>query len=109
MAKINIMALGGLDEASKNLLLIEIDSKIFIMDSGMYEPLKGKFGIQHFIPKLDYLETFADKVKGIFLTSGNKQDNGAISEIIKIIPHVKIYGSKVTIKSLELFFEGTSK
>ena len=108
MAKIDIMALGGLDETHKGLYVIEIDAKIYIVDAGTYEPLNANFGIQHFIPKLNYIDQFRDRVKGIFLTTGNRQENGAVSEILKLIPNVPIYGSDVTIKSVQLFNENTS-
>jgi mRNA degradation ribonuclease J1/J2 len=71
----------------------------------MYEPLSANFGIQHFIPKLDYIEQMRDRVKGIFLSQGNKLENGAITEIMKIVPKAPIYGSKETLKFLELLYE----
>ena len=39
MEKINIMALGGLNENGKNLYLVELNKKILIFDCGMkYAP-----------------------------------------------------------------------
>ena len=105
MANINIIALGGLDEIHKNLYLIEVDAKIFIVDAGMYEPISANLGIQHFIPKLDYLGDMKDRIKGVFLTSANKIENGAIPEILKIVPNVPIYGSEETIEFLKLVYE----
>ena len=107
MANINIIGLGGLDEIHKNLYLIEIDAKIFIVDAGMYEPISANLGIQHFIPKLDYLNDMRDRVKGVFLTSANKIENGAITEILKIVPNVPVYGSEETIEFLKLVYKNT--
>ncbi len=104
MAKINILALGGLDEKEKGMYLIDVDSKIYIFDAGVYEPLNNEFGIQHFIPKLNFLEESKDKIKGIFLSSANILKIGALSQIIKIVPNIKIFGSKITIDSLPIFF-----
>ncbi len=104
MSKINIMALGGLDEKNKNMYVLEIDSKIYILDSGIYKPLNSTFGIQHFVPNIDYLKENADKIKGVFLSSANRQQIAAIVQIIKAFPNIKIYGSNVTLNSLFIFF-----
>lgn len=104
MSKINFLALGGLNEKNKNMYILEIDSKIFVLDSGINEPLNTNFGIQSYIPKIDYLLEHRDKVKGIFLSSPNRQQIGTIIQLFKKIPNIKIYGSYLTIKSLGIFF-----
>ena len=45
-----------------------------------------------------------DRVKGIFLSTGNKLENGAITELMKIVPKTTIYGSKETLKFLSLTY-----
>ena len=105
MAKIKVLALGGLDEIHKNLYIIEIESMMFILDAGTYQPLSSNFGIQHFIPRLDYIKDNQDKVKGLFISSADVLEFGAIKEIIKIIPKIKIYASKETIYFLTLVYE----
>ncbi len=104
MSNINIMALGGLDEKNKSLYMIEIDSKIFILDSGVEEPLSSTFGIKRFVPKIEYLLENRDKIKGIFLSSANYEQIGSLDNIFKKIPDIKIYGSNYTLKSLKIFF-----
>ncbi|NQX83264.1 MAG: ribonuclease J [Mycoplasmataceae bacterium] len=106
MAKINILALGGLDEKQRRLYILEIDSKIFILDSGVYEPLNNDFGIQHFIPNMEYLSLNKDKIKAVFLSSSNRMNIGSLLEIVNIKPDVEIYGSKTTLDSLNIFFKG---
>ncbi len=109
MAKINILALGGLDEKQKRLYVLEIDSKIFILDSGVYEPLNSDFGIKHFIPNTEYLKENRDKIKAIFLSSANKTNIGSVGQIVNIKNDVEIYGSETTIDSLDIFFKEDSK
>ncbi len=104
MSNINIMALGGLDEKTKSLYTIEIDSKIFILDSGIEEPLNSTFGIKRFVPKIEYLLENRDKIKGIFLSSANFEQLGSLDNIFKNLPNIKIYGSSYTLKSLKIFF-----
>ena len=49
MSKINVMALGGLNENGKNLYTVKVDNKIFIFDCGMkYAPDK-MYGVDYVI------------------------------------------------------------
>lgn len=105
MAKIRLLGLGGLDEKAKDLYILEIDSKIFILDAGISEPFYPLLGINYYIPKLDYLKENYDKIKGIFLSSPNRGMIGAVSQILKLFPKIPIYGSDITIKSLDIFFK----
>ncbi len=106
MAKINILALGGLDEKQRRLYILEVDSKMYIIDSGVYEPLNNDFGIQHFIPNMDYLVSNRDKIKAVFLSSANRMNIGSLQQIINIKKDVEIYASKSTLDSLDVFFKG---
>lgn len=105
MAKINLLALGGLNEKQRRLYILDIDSKIFILDSGVYEPLNNNFGIQHFVPNIEYLRLNKDKIKGIFLSSANRMNIGSLQQIIKLKDDIEIYGSKSTLDSLDVFFK----
>lgn len=104
MAKIGILSLGGLDQKSNNLYLIEIDSRIYILESGINQPLNNNFGVQYFIPKLEYLKVNRDKIKGVFLSSAISHNIMAVVQISKIIPNIKIFGSKVTLDFIKLLF-----
>ncbi len=109
MAKINVLALGGLDEKQRRLYILEIESKLFIIDSGVYEPLNNEFGIQHFIPNMDYLVQNRDKIKAIFLSSANRMNIGALQQVINIKEDIEIYGSKLTIDSIDVFLKNDTK
>ncbi len=105
MAKINIFALGGLDEKQRRLYVLEVDSKMYILDSGVYEPLNNDFGIQHFIPNMEYLSLNRDKIKAVLLSSANRMNIGSLQQIVNIKNDVEIYGSESTLKSLDVFFK----
>ncbi len=109
MAKINIFALGGLDEKQRRLYVLEVESKMYIIDSGVYEPLNNDFGIQHFIPNMDYLASNRDKLKAVFLSSANRMNIGSLQKIIDVKNDIEIYGSESTIKSLDIFFGEEAK
>ncbi len=109
MSKINLMALGGLDEKAKNLYVVEIDSKIIVIDSGIYEPLSNNFGVEHIIPRTEYLIKNKDKVVGILLSQPDAMQLGSLPILSYELENIPIYGSKLTIDSLPIFFEGTEQ
>ncbi len=109
MAKVKVLALGGLDEKQRKMYILDIDSKMYILDAGVYEPLKNDFGIQHFIPNMDYLIQNKDKIKAVFLSSANRMNIGSLPQLIKIKPDIEIYGSKTTLDSLPIFFGDETK
>ncbi len=109
MAKINILALGGLDEAQRRLYILEIDSKMFILDSGIYQPLNNDFGIRQIVPNIEYLRLNKDKIKAVFLSSANRMNIGSLIQLINLKQDIEIYGSKTTIDSLPIFFKQYSK
>ena len=79
MEKIKITPLGGLGEVGKNLLLFEINSRIYIIDAGI--KFSSDPEIDYILPDLDYLEQIKNKVEGIFITHGHEDHIGGISKL----------------------------
>ena len=102
MSKINVFALGGLNEDGKNMYVVEVDSKIYIFDAGLKYPKDRYLGIDYIIPSFDYLKTNRKKIKGIFLSHGHESNIGAISDIVIDIPDIPIYGAKYTMEMLKI-------
>ena len=50
MSKIKISALGGLAENGKNMFVVEVDDRIFILDAGLKYPEVDLYGIDAIIP-----------------------------------------------------------
>ena len=100
MSKIKIFSLGGLNENGKNMYVIEVDKDIFVIDAGLKYADEHMLGIDYVIPNIEYLISKKKRVKGIFLTHGHFENNGAVADIIKDLNGVNIYGSKFTIDLL---------
>lgn len=105
MSKIKIFALGGLNEYGKNMYVIEVNEDLFVFDAGLKYADEKLFGIDYVIPDFSYLKKNIEKVKGIFLTRGHDENIGALSEIIKLVPDLPIYGSKFTIDIVKDMFQ----
>ena len=97
MSKIKIFSLGGLNENGKNMYVIEVDKDIFVIDAGLKYADEHMLGIDYMIPNINYLKENQKRIKGIFLTHGHSENSGALTDIIKDLKNVKIYGSKFTI------------
>ncbi|MDD3453596.1 MAG: ribonuclease J [Bacilli bacterium] len=101
MSKIKIFGLGGLNENGKNMYVVEVNNDLFVLDAGLKYADDKMLGIDYVLPSFDYLKENADKIKGIFVTHGHDSQTGAIGDIIKEIPNIKIYGTEFTIEMIK--------
>ena len=96
MSKIKIFSLGGLNENGKNMYVIEVDKDIFVLEAGLKYADEFTLGIDYTIPNIEYLKKNRKRIKGIFLTHGHYENIGALTDVIKDLPGVRVYGSKFT-------------
>ncbi len=100
MSKINIFSLGGLNENGKNMYVVEVDKNIYVFDAGLKYDNEKNLGIDYIIPNFDYLIKNRKRIKGIFLSHGHDSNIGAVPDILKAIPEIKIFGAKLTLEIL---------
>ena len=96
MSKIKIFSLGGLDENGKNMYIIEIDKDLFIFDCGLKYASGNMLGIDYIIPDFSYLVKNRKRIKGLFITHGHYENMGATSDLLSVIPNLKVYATKFT-------------
>ena len=96
MSKIKFCALGGLGENGKNLYVVSVDGKFFVLDAGIKYPSVDLYGVDAVIPDFEYLVDNKEKVFGIFVSHGHEENCGAIPELLKAL-QVPVYGSHFTI------------
>ena len=101
MSKIKIFGLGGLNENGKNMYVVEVDKDIFVFDAGLKYADDKMLGIDYIIPNYDYIKNNLKNVKGIFITHGHDNNMGALTEIVKEIPSIKIYGTRFTLEVIK--------
>ena len=100
MSKIKISALGGLAENGKNMFVVEVDDRIFILDAGLKYPEVDLYGIDAIIPNIDYLIKNKDRIEGIFLSHGHEDHIGALPYLLQNIK-TRVYGTNFTICLIE--------
>lgn len=101
MSKIKIFSLGGLNENGKNMYVVDVDNDLFILDAGLKYADDTMLGIDYVIPNFDYLKENEKRIKGVFITHGHDSQMGAITEIIKEMPNVKIYATEFTMEVIK--------
>lgn len=101
MAKIKIGALGGLNEIGKNMYIVSVDDRIFIFDAGSKYADDKLFGVEYIIPNYEYLIENKDKIEAIFITHGSDNKIGALSDLLKDLPDIKIYAGKFTLEIIK--------
>ena len=106
MSKVSFLALGGLNEYGNNLYILEIDSKIFVLDSGYMIPDNQDLGAKYLIPKIDYLKINKDKIKGFFISHGHVEQFGALLHFYNSeFKNIPIYTSKLSAYVIEYYFD----
>ncbi|MCM1130848.1 MAG: ribonuclease J [Roseburia sp.] len=99
MAELNIFSLGGLQEDGKNLYVIEINHRLFILDAGLKYPTAELYGVDMIINDISFLVQNKNRVVGIFLTHAHDDHIGGVYNILKEIK-VPVYASKFTMAVL---------
>ena len=101
MSKIKIFALGGLNEDGKNMYVVDVNNDIFIFDARLKYADDKMLGVDYIIPNYDLLKKNRKNIKGIFITHGHYDNMGALSEILKEVPDLPIYGTSFTMEIIK--------
>ena len=101
MSKIKIFSLGGLNENSKNMYIVEINKDIFVFDAGLKYADDKFLGVDYIIPNYDYIKKNIKRVKGIFISHPHSEQIGALRNILEELPNIKVYGTKFTIDQIK--------
>ena len=76
--KLRILPLGGLGEIGKNMTVVEYDSSIVVVDTGLMFPTPDQLGIDLVLPDFTYLRENAEDIEAIVLTHGHEDHVGAL-------------------------------
>lgn len=102
--RVKIIPLGGQAEMGKNMYVININEKLFIIDAGFRFPESDKLGVDIIIPSFDYLKEREDQIEGIFITHGHDDTMAALPYLLEEIS-VKVYAPTLTADLIEEMIE----
>ncbi len=97
---IKFIPLGGQAEMGKSMYCLEINNKIFIIDSGFRFPDSDKLGVDIIIPSFTYLIENKERISAIIITHGHDDAMAALPYLLKEI-QAPVYASNLTADFIE--------
>lgn len=94
--KLQIYALGGLEEVGRNCMVFECDDDIVIIDIGLQFPEENMPGIDYIIPNISALRGKEKNIRGIIITHGHYDHIGAIPHLVPRLGNPIIYTAPLT-------------
>ena len=92
---IKLIPMGGQAEMGKSMYCVEINEKIFIIDSGFRFPDSDKLGVDIIIPSFTYLEERKDQISAIIITHGHDDAMATLPYLLQSV-NVPVYAPSLT-------------
>lgn len=89
--KVKVISLGGLFEIGKNTWVFECGDDIMLVDAGLAFPTVSMIGVDIVLPKINYLITNKDRIRGMIVTHGHEDHIGGIVPMLREINIPIIY------------------
>lgn len=101
---VKFIPIGGQAEMGKSMYCIEINEKIFIIDSGFRFPDSDKLGVDVIIPSFTYLEERLEKIVAIIITHAHDDAMAALPYLLQTV-NVPVYAPNLTADLIEQMIE----
>lgn len=95
--RLRVIPLGGLGAIGKNMTVFEYGDDIVVVDAGLMFPDNEMLGIDLVLPDFSYLREHRERVTGIILTHGHEDHVGALPFVLREMPDVPVYGTRLTL------------
>ncbi|HEX2185363.1 MAG TPA: ribonuclease J [Chloroflexota bacterium] len=94
--RLRCVALGGLGEIGRNMMVIESDEDIVIIDVGVMFPENEMLGVDLVIPDVSYLLDKIDRIRGIIITHGHEDHTGSLPYVLPQLNFPPIWATSLT-------------
>lgn len=98
--EVTFIALGGLEDVTRNMYLYEYKDQILIVDCGLGFPDDTMLGVDLLLPDINYLldavSKGGKKIVGMILSHGHEDHIGGLPYILPQLPKFPIYASPFT-------------
>src|SRR5215216_3974394 len=92
-----IVALGGLGEVGKNLMVYEADGSIVVVDAGLAFPRDEHLGVDLVLPDFTYLRERAGSIRALILTHGHEDHVGALPYLLREVRIPQVWATRLTL------------
>ena len=94
---LRMVALGGLGEIGRNMLVMECDGRLLIIDCGVLFPEEHQPGIDLILPDFGPILDRLDDIEAVVLTHGHEDHIGALPYLLRHRPDIPVVGSQLTL------------
>jgi ribonuclease J len=94
---LRIVALGGLGEIGRNMMVFEHAGRLLIVDCGVLFPEPDQPGVDLILPDFSYIEDRLDQVEALVITHAHEDHIGAIPFLLRLRADIPLIGSRLTL------------
>jgi ribonuclease J len=98
---LRLVALGGLGEVGRNMMVLEHAGKLLVIDCGVLFPEDHQPGVDLILPDFSYIEDRLDDIVAIVLTHGHEDHIGAVPYLLRLREDLPLIGSQLTLALVE--------
>jgi len=95
--RLKVIPLGGLGAIGKNMTVFEYGDDLVLIDAGLMFPDSEMLGIDLVLPDFSYILERRERLRGIILTHAHEDHVGALPFVLKEMPEVPVYGTRLTL------------
>jgi ribonuclease J len=101
---LRLVALGGIGEIGRNMMVYEYAGRLLIVDCGVLFPNSEQPGVDLILPDFRYIADRLDDVEAVILTHGHEDHIGAVPYLLRHRRDIPIVGSKLTLAFMQAKF-----
>lgn len=98
---LRLVALGGLGEVGRNMMVYEHKGRLLVVDCGVLFPEESQPGVDLILPDFDFIKSRLDDIDAIVLTHGHEDHIGAVPYLLKLRQDIPVIGSRLTLALME--------